>query len=171
MPAISSNLLRSLVVGSQSVTGKRPIGGGIRTKKERVSLADVIDVRLPPTPDYLPVLRATVGVLAGIMLFNYDEIIQLRTAVAEAFNLASRWPEQEVASDDTEGVSMRFVVAANTLEILVSNRPGFIGQIDIEREVESCAILESLMDEVRFGGGADNGPLISMSKYNNAGTI
>ena len=134
-------------------------------------MADVIEVRLPPDHKYLPLLRAAVGVLAGIELFNYDEIIQLRTAVVEAFNLASRWPEQEGASDNAEGVSMRFVVAANKLEILVLNRPGSIGQIDVESEVESCAILESLMHEVRFGGGADNGPLITMTKYNHAGTI
>ncbi len=35
---------------------------------------------------------------------------------------------------------------------------------DIERELESCALLNSLMDEVRFGGGAANEPLISMTK-------
>ena len=134
-------------------------------------MADVIEVRLPPTPDYLPLLRATVGVLAGIMLFNYDQIIQLRTAVSEAFNLAIRWAKQEGAPTNPAEVSMRFVVAVNMMEILVSNPPGFIGQIDIDREVESCAVLESLMDEVRFGGGAANEPLISMTKYNTAETI
>ncbi len=134
-------------------------------------MADVIEVRLPPTRDYLPLLRATVGVLAGIMLFNYDEIIQLRVAVSEAFDLAIRWAKQEGTPANPGEVSLRFVVAADRIKILVSNRPGFIGQIDIEREVESCAILESLMDEVRFGSGAANEPLISMTKYSAAGTI
>lgn len=59
---------------------------------------------------------------------------------------------------------MRFVVAADKIEILVTNRLEFIGQIDIERELESCAMLNSLMDEVRFGGGAANEPLIRMTK-------
>ena len=134
-------------------------------------MADVIEVRLPPTPDYHPVLRATVGVLAGIMLFNYDEIIQLRTAVSEAFDLATRWAKQEGAPTNADGVSMRFVLEANMMEILVSNRLGFVGHIDVEREVESCAILESLMDEVRFGSGSGDEPLISMTKNNTAGTI
>ena len=54
-------------------------------------LSDVIEVRLPLKADYLSVLRATVGVLAGEMSFNYDEIIQLRVAISEAFSMAVRW--------------------------------------------------------------------------------
>lgn len=134
-------------------------------------MADVIEVRLPRFPDYIPLLRATIGVLAGMMSFNYDEIIQLRVAISEAFGLATRWAKQEDAPTNPDEVSIRFVVAANRIEILVSNRPGVIGKIDIEREVESCAILESLMDDVRFGSGAANEPLISMTKYTTAGTI
>lgn len=134
-------------------------------------MADVIEVRLPPAPDYLPLLRATVGVLAGIKSFNYDEIIQLRVAITEAFDLATRKAKQEGAPAISDEVSIRFVVAANRIEILVSNRPGFIGQIDVEREAESCAVLDSLMDEVRFGSGANNEPLISMTKYTTAGTF
>ena len=134
-------------------------------------MADVIEVRLPPAPDYLPLLRATVGVLAGIKSFNYDEIIQLRVAITEAFDLATRKAKQEGAPAISDEVSIRFVVAANRIEILVSNRPSFIAPVDVEREAESCAVLESLMDEVRFGSGADNEPLISMTKYTTAGTF
>ena len=134
-------------------------------------MADVIEVRLPPTPDYLPLLRATIGVLAGIMSFNYDEIIQLRIAVSEAFNLATKRIRQEDAPASPDEICMRFVVAANRIEILVLNRPGFIGPIDVKLEVESCAILESLMDEVRFGGGSAYEPLISMTKSNTEGTV
>ena len=133
-------------------------------------MADVIEVRLPPSPDYLPVIRATVGVLAGIMSFNYDEILQLRIAVSEAFNLATRWAKKEGEVTGPDEVSLRFVVAADKIEILVTNRLGFIGQIDTERELESCATLESLMDEVQFGGGAAYEPLIRMTKSNTAGT-
>ncbi len=134
-------------------------------------MADAIEIRLPPDPDYLPVLRATVGVLAGIALFNYDEIIQIRVAVSEAFGLATCWTKQEGAPTNSDEVLMRFIVAANRLEILVTKGPGSIGQIDTEREVESCCLIESLMDEVVFGGGAANEPLIRMTKSNTAGTV
>lgn len=131
-------------------------------------MADVIEVRLPPDPKYLPLLRAAVGVLAGIELFNYDEIIQLRSAVSEAFILAARWANQESAPTSPDEVSIRFVVAADKIEMHVSNRLGFGGRIDIQDEVESCALLESLVDEVAFGDGAANEPLIRMTKYNTA---
>ena len=132
------------------------------------SLPDVIEIRLPQNSDYLPLLRATAGVLAGIMSFNYDEIIQLRLAVSDAFSLAARraGPDSAIASE----ISMQFVVAAEKIEILIQNRP-FIGRIDTELEMESCAFLESLMDEVAFDGEAENDPLITMTKYITVGQV
>jgi len=115
---------------------------GNRAKKERENLADVIEVRLPPTPDYLPVLRATVGVLAGIMSFNYDEILQLRIAVAEAFNLTTRWAKKESEATNLDEVSMRFVVVADKIEILVTNRLGYIGAV--------MTALKEFLPEVSF---------------------
>lgn len=49
---------------------------------------DTIELRLPLKPQYLPILRATTGVVAGVVGFNYDEIMQLRVAVSEVFDLA-----------------------------------------------------------------------------------
>jgi len=138
--------------------------------KRGESLADVIEIQLPQNSDYLPLLRATVGVLAGIMSFNYDEIIQLRLAVSDAFSLAERRAGQGRAIASHDAISMQFVVATDKIEILIQNRP-FIGRIDTELEMESCAFLESLMDEVAFGGGAENDPLISMTKYNTVGKV
>ena len=133
-------------------------------------MADAIEVRLPLSSNYLPVLRATVGVLAGIMLFNYDEIIQIRAAVSEAFNLAARWVKQERVVNNTDEVWIRFLLVENGIEIFVLHHPNFVEQIKIEREEESSAVLESLMDEVRYGCGKADEPLISMTKYNSTGT-
>jgi len=132
--------------------------------KRGESLTDVIEIRLPRNSDYLPLLRATVGVLAGIMSFDYDEIIQLRVAVSDAFSLAARTAGHDSAVAGQDEISMQFLVAADKIEILIQNRP-FIRRIDTELEMESCAFLESLMDEVAFGGEADNDPLISMTKH------
>ncbi|MCH8993835.1 MAG: UDP-N-acetylglucosamine 1-carboxyvinyltransferase, partial [Chloroflexi bacterium] len=49
---------------------------------------DVIQMRLPLKSEYLPVLRAAVGVIAGGMEFTYDEVMQLRVAISEVFDLA-----------------------------------------------------------------------------------
>ena len=37
---------------------------------------DVIELRLPPRPEHIPVIRAVIGAVAGGMNFNYDEIVQ-----------------------------------------------------------------------------------------------
>lgn len=68
---------------------------------------DTIELRLPLKPQYLPILRATTGVVAGVVGFNYDEIMQLRVAVSEVFDLAlkhitlGRWASEvnELAED------------------------------------------------------------------------
>lgn len=127
-------------------------------------MADIIEVRLPPTSQYLPLLSAGVGVLAGILEFNYDDILQLRIAVSEAFELTTRWAEKADDASGPDEISIRFIVAANKMEILVTNRLGYIGEIDREHEEESCGTLMSLMDEVRFGDGTANEPLIRMNR-------
>ena len=61
-------------------------------------LADVIEIKLPPSSEYLAVVRATIGVIAGNMSFNYDEVIQLRVAASEVFSLAMEWISQDAAA-------------------------------------------------------------------------
>lgn len=74
---------------------------------------DTIELRLPLKPQYLPILRATTGVVAGVVGFNYDEIMQLRVAVSEVFDLAlkhitlGRWASEvnELAEDIADELS------------------------------------------------------------------
>ncbi len=141
-----------------------PESNGTR-ESARESLADVIEVRLPPISDYLTVLRATVGVLAGNMSFNYDEIIQLRVAVSEAFNLAIRRTTQVGPASTPRELGVRFIVETDRIEILVANPGDVSGPPMVEEDIESQALLESLMDEVEVGEGATDKPLIRMAKY------
>ncbi len=64
-------------------------------------LSDVIEIKLPPSSEYLAVVRATIGVIAGNMSFNYDEVIQLRVAASEVFSLAMEWISQDAAASAT----------------------------------------------------------------------
>ncbi len=68
------------------------------------STQDVIELRLPLKLDYLNVIRATVGVIAGALDFTYDEVMQFRVALSEIFELASHLAEHEGA-DDTGDIS------------------------------------------------------------------
>ena len=132
-------------------------------------MADIIELRLPPTSDYLSVLRATIGVIAGGMSFNYDEIIQLRVAVSEAFNLAIRRVVPEEQTGTASNLTVRFTVETERLEILIPSPHGYPAPRAVEEEIESQALLESLMDEVQLGGGSADEPVISMAKYKSAG--
>ena len=133
------------------------------------SLADIIELRLPPTSDYLSVLRATLGVIAGGMSFNYDEIIQLRVAISEAFSLAIRRVVPEEQTGTAPNLTVRFTVEPERLEILIPSPHAYPAPRAVEEEIESQALLESLMDEVQLGGGSAEEPVVSMAKYKSAG--
>ncbi len=157
--------------GAEPPSKDMPVGqgsNGIR-RSARGSLADIIELRLPPTSDYLSVLRATIGVIAGGMSFNYDEIIQLRVAVSEAFNLAIRRVVPEEQTGTAPNLIVRFTVESERLEILIPSPHGYLVPRAAEEEIESQALLESLMDDVQLGGGSADEPVISMAKYKTAG--
>ena len=135
-----------------------------------LSLADVIEIKLPPASEYLAVVRAALGVIAGNMSFNYDEIIQLRVAVSEVFNLAMEWISKDAAPSNNRELALQFVVEGDKLEILVPNQISYAVSLTGDQMVESRALLESLMDEVEFGGGAGQDPLIRIAKYSTVET-
>ena len=104
-------------------------------------LADVIEIKLPPSSEYLAVVRATIGVIAGNMSFNYDEVIQLRVAASEVFNLAMEWVSQEAAASASRELALQFIVEGNKLEILVPNQINYTVSLTGDEMVESRALL------------------------------
>ena len=126
-----------------------------------------IEVRLSPKSEYLPVLRAIVGVAAGILSFNYDEIVQLRVAVSEAFELAVGHPNVGEQAHGVGRVAVRLVLKSHELEISVTGPgalPGGVAGVGME----SRALLESLLDEVDFDAGAGGQRVIRMVKRKSA---
>ena len=128
-----------------------------------------IELRLPPEPQHAPVLRAVVGVIAGAMSFNYDEIVQLRTAVSEAFDLAIKYPTAGEPNYRAEQISIRFTVDSGNLEIVIQSPEGYRNHVDAAEEAESRAFLESLVDELDLGGKGDGMALVRMVKYGPSG--
>ena len=113
---------------------------------------DSIRLRLPLKSEYLPVLRMASGVIAGVMSFRYDEIVQLRVAVSEAFSIAAKNTSGEMGSEQTDEVEFRFTVSPESLEVQVLSQANILVDLDSEDAEESRALLESLMDEVELGG-------------------
>ena len=133
-------------------------------------LSDVVEIKLPPSSEYLAVVRATIGVIAGNMSFNYDEVIQLRVAASEVFNLAMEWVSRDATASAIRELALQFIVEGNKLKILVPSQINYTVSLTGDEMVESRALLESLMDEVELGGGANEDPMIRVAKYNTVET-
>ena len=125
---------------------------------------DVIELRLPPKTQFLPVLRAMIGVIAGGASFDYDQIIQLRTAVAEAFEIAIGCVSE---GDDTppREVVVRFFISTGRVDVLVASSGEYRPPPGGEEGLEIQALLKSLVDEFEIGSGAAGTPIVRMAKY------
>ena len=128
-------------------------------------MTDVIELRLPPRSEYLTLMRAAVGVISGGMSFNYDEIIQLRVAISEAVQMATQWATEEEIEATGAQLVVRFTIDPDRLAILLTVPEELARPITVDPDEEGLALLQSLVDEVEFGGGAAGEPLIRMVKY------
>ncbi len=129
---------------------------------EGSSINDVIEIRLPLKLEYLQVLRAAVGVIAGTMSFNYDEIMHLRVAVSEVFDFVIKHVTRRERLSEVNELVIRFAVQADKMEILITHASDYTNNLDSEEDQESLALLKSLMDEVEYG---DEKTVIRMAKY------
>ena len=107
---------------------------------------DEVRLTLPLKPEYLPVLRATVGVIAGAMTFNYDEIMQLRVAVSEVFDLAMMQLTGQKSTPDVNELNVRFLAGRGRLEIEMAPATQGDHSIDMSDREESQALLDNLLD-------------------------
>ena len=131
-------------------------------------LTDALEMRLPAKGEYLPVVRAAIGVIAGGMDFNYDEIVQLRVAISEAFELAVKRASLRSRSSASMEVAVRITVELDRLEIVIPKTRDMESRLSLDDEMESEALLKSLMDEVEIDGEAGTDALVRMIKYKTA---
>lgn len=126
---------------------------------------DVIELRLPLKPEYLPILRATTGVVAGLISINYDEIMQLRVAVSELFDLAIKHVMSGERTLEVKELAVRFSVHPDKLEIVIMGPEDYTSYLNTEEGKESLWLLKSLMDEVEFGAEVADKTVVRMIKY------
>ena len=111
---------------------------------------DVVRLRIPLKSEYLSVLRATAAAIAGSMDFNYDEVIQIRIAVSEVFDMALEHTGRVGSSEDVIDLPIEFVIGEDILEFQISYPVQRTEALDREQNEETHAILHSLMDTVDF---------------------
>jgi len=128
-------------------------------------LNDTIELRLPLKPEYLPILRATTGIVAGVISFNFDEIMRLRVAVSEVFDLAIKHVTPGVRVSEVNELAIRFPVYPDKLEIVIIGPKDYTSYLTTGEGRESLALLRSLVDEVEFGGEVAGRTVVHMVKY------
>ncbi len=126
---------------------------------------ETVELKLPPRARHLPVLRATLGVVAGSMSFDYDEIMQLRVAVSEAFELAIEHLQGQHEPRENTSLAVTFVAHPDWLEITVMDPGVPSGAVESAKEMESRVVLESLLDSVEFGVLAAGSRVTRMVKH------
>ena len=127
------------------------------------SLTDhAIHLRLPLKPEYLPVLRATAGVIAGVINYNYDEIMQIRVAVSEVFDQALRFVSQDKPDQEVLELRVKFMVEEQHMGLVITTPVDSGDRASRWLDEEGQAVIGSLMDKVELG--PDNGT-VRMIKY------
>ena len=142
---------------------------GERTRESRESMegssTDILELKLPAKAEFLPLVRASAGVIAGGLSFRYDEIVQLRTAIAEAFELTVQHSRGDRGLPATANITIRFTITPERLEIVVPTVEESTSTLGSQERAESEALLRSLMDEVELHDESAEGPSLRLVKF------
>ncbi|GAA4240519.1 anti-sigma regulatory factor [Actinomadura meridiana] len=122
----------------------------------KLSVRDVVTVRLPAASAYLSVLRTATAGLAARLDFTLDEIEDLRIAVDEAcaMLLAQALPGTDLACEfELTGDAMRISVSVLTVDGEVPSRDTF-----------AWTVLSSLAGAVDAQAGTDDRVTVTLQK-------
>lgn len=137
---------------------------------------DFIEMKVPAKPEYVGVIRLSVSGVANRMGFNYEEIEDLKVAVAEA---VTNVVEHAYNDDESGEVTIGLGVYDERLEIMVADRGGSfdlkevknkIGPYQSNDSVETLRegglglfLINALMDKVEINN--EYGVIVVMTKY------
>src|SRR5690625_151409 len=137
---------------------------------------DFIEMKVPAKPEYVGVIRLSVSGVANRMGFNYEEIEDLKVAVAEA---VTNVVEHAYKDNESGEVTVGIGVYEKRLEIMVADRGGSfdlkevkskIGPYHASDRVETLQegglglfLINALMDKVEINN--EYGVIVLMTKY------
>ncbi len=131
------------------------------TAGTKLTLRDVVTVKLPAASAYLSVLRTATAGLAVRLDFTIDEIEDLRIAVDEAcaMLLAQAVPGTDLTCEfELTGDAMRIAVSVLTVDGRTPSRDTF-----------AWTVLSSLAGEVDATAGPDDLVTVTLQKRRGAG--
>ncbi|MCR6109425.1 anti-sigma B factor RsbW [Bacillus sp. A301a_S52] len=139
--------------------------------------SDFISMTVPAKPEYVGVVRLTVSGVANRLGYSYDDIEDIKIAVAEACTNVVNHAYKE--KSDTNNMHLNFGVYEDRLELVVSDQGGTIdvdflvqerGPVKSEQSIEDLQegglglfLIETLMDDVEIRG--ESGVMIIMTKF------
>ena len=96
--------------------------------------AEVVEVTIPPKPEFLTVARLTAATVAARQSFTYDEIEDLKIAVSEACTALL------LAGTAGHPLALRFALDGDTLEVrIVTEGPGAFALLSLDRPLREAA--------------------------------
>ncbi|PTX58881.1 serine/threonine-protein kinase RsbW [Melghirimyces profundicolus] len=138
---------------------------------------DVIELTIPAKAQYVGVVRLTVSGIASRLGFHYDDIEDIKLAVAEACTNVVDHAYKEV--ECAGGINVHFRIFEDRLEIVVKDegrsfdiravkeRSGPIENhlpfTSIRERGLGLHLMETLMDQVDIHGG--NGVVVTLTKF------
>jgi len=132
----------------------------------------VVELRIPNKPEYVSVARLTLSGIASRMNFSYDEVEDLKIAIAEACTNAIQHAYGEDKGIEEE-VIIRYLINPQKLIIEVQDKgrgfdPDIIGKgppgLDTEGGL-GIFLIKALVDEVKFKVNKEGGTQVQMIKY------
>jgi serine/threonine-protein kinase RsbW len=120
------------------------------------SAPESIDVIIPARPEYVAVVRLAAAGVAGRTALSYDDIEDIKVAVGEACNAAIRAESRQV--------HVRFVVASDRLEIVVTHQPGPPVAPDDPAEL-GLVLMKCLMDGVEITGDGTQSTTVMRKRF------
>ncbi len=149
-----------VVGGSNPLT--HPKGGDQMEKHKK----EVIELKIPSLPEFVGIARLTLSGVASRMDFSYDEIEDLKIALAEACNNAI------LHAYANEVILVKFTMEENGLRIEVVDKGAGFDPKKTERKKPPPSeeggmgifLIKALVDEVNFLSSSE-GTCVEMIKY------
>lgn len=137
-------------------------------KKQR---AKVVELRIPSLPEFVGVARLTLSGVASRMNFSYDDIEDLKIALAEACTNAIQHAYEQ--NDKQKEVTIRYFIETDKLIVEVEDKgKGFdltkshpvAPDLEQERGL-GLFLIKALVDELELESDKKIGTKIRMHKY------
>lgn len=146
-------------------------------------ISDFIELTMPAKPEYVGVVRLTVSGIANRLGYSYDDIEDIKIAVAEACTNVVNHAYDE--SEENPVMLIKCGIFQDRLELVVADRGGKVdvdsfkngrGPIDSNQSIDELQegglglfLIETLMDKVEISG--NSGVVIVMTKFLQRGEV